>query len=242
MKLWIRVDADAPDDPAVTELADVLGVDDAHAFGLCTRVWCRMAPHATSGQLDDVQDGTIERWAGWRGERGAFAAAFRARFVRDGAVLGWEDRQGALMTRRERDRERMHRVRERSATVREQSPNVRERGACARGPARAASSTRPGDPPTRAPRRRARTARGTPPRTRRAPRASPPTARSCRPARRPAAPTSRAAPCGTTPACRARTRARRPPRARRRAPSRPDRPARLRLPGSTVSYHAAARS
>jgi hypothetical protein len=107
MKLWIRVDAASPDDPRIMQLGAELRVPDAQAFGLCVAVWCRMAEHATTGSLADVPSSLLERWAGWRGKAGRFAAAFLAAFVADdGKVRGWEDRQGALLTRMERDRQR----------------------------------------------------------------------------------------------------------------------------------------
>lgn len=115
MKLWIRLDADAPDDPHILDLADVLGIDPAHAFGCCAAVWCRMAPHATDGDLSTVRDATLERWAGWTGARGVFAAAFRAAFAAEGVVGGWDARQGKLIARQDRERERLRAYRERTA-------------------------------------------------------------------------------------------------------------------------------
>jgi hypothetical protein len=68
---------------------------------------------ATDADLSDVPDSTIERWAGWRGQRGTFAPLFRAEFCTDGVVSGWDERQAPLITRLEKDAAR--KVRERAA-------------------------------------------------------------------------------------------------------------------------------
>jgi hypothetical protein len=114
VKLWIRVDASAPNDPKMGELADYLRTARAHAFGLVSGVWCAMAEHAVDGDLTGVSDRTLEEWAGWTGKRGRFAAAFREIFLHKvvevdgkmGVLPGWNERQGALLSRMERDRQR----------------------------------------------------------------------------------------------------------------------------------------
>jgi hypothetical protein len=107
MKLWIRLDAGAPRDPKITELARALGVRRSEAFGLAASVWCVMAEHAVDGSLSTIADEDLEAWAYWQGKRGKFAAAFRATFVSDdGTVGGWSERQGKLLDRMERDRQR----------------------------------------------------------------------------------------------------------------------------------------
>lgn len=109
MKLWIRVDAAMPRDPELAALADELRVALPTLIGHVVTLWGVMAEHAVDGNLSDVTDATIERWAGWVRPRGAFASAFRARFVGEHGILrGWADRQGALLRRMERDRERWH--------------------------------------------------------------------------------------------------------------------------------------
>ena len=107
MKLWIRLDAGAPRDPKITEIARTLGVRRAEAFGLIASVWCVMAEHAVDGNLGAIADEDLEAWAYWHGKRGKFAAAFRSAFVgEDGSVGGWSERQGKLLDRMERDRKR----------------------------------------------------------------------------------------------------------------------------------------
>lgn len=104
MKLWIRVDASAPRDPAIARIAGELGVRAAEALGLCAAVWCAMSEHAVRGDIAEVPDRTLESWAQWEGRRGRFAPIFRKIFAPAGVVHGWTDRQGALLTRMERDR------------------------------------------------------------------------------------------------------------------------------------------
>ena len=109
MKLWIRVDAATPRDPQIATLAEQLRVELPTALGHVLMLWGVMAEHAASGDLSAVGDATLERWAGWTKRRGKFAPAFRALFVGDDGMLkGWVERQGALLTRMERDRQRWH--------------------------------------------------------------------------------------------------------------------------------------
>jgi hypothetical protein len=107
MSLWIRVDAATPDDPKISDIADALEIEPTHALGLIVSVWCKMASHAVSGSLANISNNQIERWAGWRGSRGVFAIAFLAAFTDDKRMLnGWLKRQGNLIARMERDRQR----------------------------------------------------------------------------------------------------------------------------------------
>src|SRR5687768_12155558 len=106
MNLWIRVDACASRDPKVAELADRLGVSIPTTLGHLVMLWGVMAEHTPDGNLGGVGVNALEQWSGWPGKRGKFAAAFHEIFVTDGVVGGWEKRQGALISRMERDRAR----------------------------------------------------------------------------------------------------------------------------------------
>lgn len=106
MKLWIRVDACTPRDPKVGELADRLGVSVPLAVGHLVMLWGVMAEHTPDGVLSAVGVRPLEQWAGWTGKRGKFYEAFCDLFVTDGVVGGWEKRQGALISRMEKDRQR----------------------------------------------------------------------------------------------------------------------------------------
>lgn len=68
--------------------------------------------HARGGDLAGVSDRTLDRWAGWRGERGAFAAAFRAIFLAaDGSFSAWDRHNGAAIRASDAAVERMRSLR-----------------------------------------------------------------------------------------------------------------------------------
>jgi len=100
---WLRWDTVAPTSDVVGHLADGLGVELAHAFGLYVACCLGFGEHAPAGRPGDVTDATLEQWALWRGKRGRFAAAFRGRCIGpDGVIRGW-DRQARLLERQERN-------------------------------------------------------------------------------------------------------------------------------------------
>jgi hypothetical protein len=74
--------------------------------GLLAGVWGRMLSACPDGCVVGVTDEEIEEWAGWKGEEGAFASAFRSCCIDDGEyAIGWE-RYEALHEKREKDRVR----------------------------------------------------------------------------------------------------------------------------------------
>jgi hypothetical protein len=89
MNLWIRVDASMPRDKEMSGFARELGVVKHQAIGHIVALWCVVAEHATDGDLSDVDDDTLEEWAGWSRPRGRFAPLFRARFTENGVLRGW---------------------------------------------------------------------------------------------------------------------------------------------------------
>jgi hypothetical protein len=104
LKLWIRVEADSPDDPRVGAIADRLDIDSALAFGMYVRVLCKVAQHACDGSLATVSARTLEDWAGWRGARGQFAEVFREQFVdAEGMLAEWTEQQGKLIEKAAKD-------------------------------------------------------------------------------------------------------------------------------------------
>lgn len=110
MKLWIRVDAAFPRDPEMRELSKRIGVNKMEALGHIVAVWAAMAEHRPSGDLSDISDDTLEDWAQYAPKKkvnaGRFATAFRELFVKEGGARGWQDRQGKLVERAEKDRKR----------------------------------------------------------------------------------------------------------------------------------------
>lgn len=121
MTLWIRIDANIGENPNVWKLADVRGLSAVSCVGHLVMLFGNVAEHAPTGNVADVPDALLERWAGWTGEPKLFAQSFRELFVTAGVVDGWEKRQGALIDRAAKERERT--ARRRSAN---RPPTVRE--------------------------------------------------------------------------------------------------------------------
>lgn len=109
MALWIRIDANIGDHPNVWKLAELRGVSAVACVGHLVMLFGNVAEYRPHGDVSDVPDHLLERWAGWGGEPGTFAASFRDLFVSDGVIDGWAERQGALIERAEKERERWHR-------------------------------------------------------------------------------------------------------------------------------------
>lgn len=125
MTLWIRIDANIGENPNVWKLAGVRGLSANESVGLLVVLFGKVAEHCPHGNVSDVPDALLERWAGWTGEPGAFATSFRELFVSDGVVEGWEKRQGKLVERAEKERQRAaaRRAADSTPKVRGQSAN-----------------------------------------------------------------------------------------------------------------------
>lgn len=124
MNLWIRIDANIGRNPTVWKMADVRGLSAVEIVGHLVMLFGNVAEHAPHGDVSSVSDRLIEEWAGWHGEPGAFASSFRELFVSDGVIDGWEKRQGKLIERAAKERERAARRRSADST-----PKVREQSA-----------------------------------------------------------------------------------------------------------------
>jgi len=95
---WIRVAVAIGDDPDIHRLADALGCPVTQSVGLVVLALTKFPEHAPDGNLAQVPDSLIERWAGWDGERGKFAAALRQTFLNpQGVWVAWEKHNGAAM-------------------------------------------------------------------------------------------------------------------------------------------------
>lgn len=109
---WIRVHANLATKPVVLRIVDQLGVHENEAVGLLVRFWGQMSQHGANGSVSALSDTEIERWAGWRGKRGIFAAFVRANHTdAQGRVREWDDYAGKLEVRREKEREKKRRQR-----------------------------------------------------------------------------------------------------------------------------------
>jgi hypothetical protein len=104
---WIRVHGALYDRPVVTRLVEALRVDEHRAVGLLVTFWSGVAAHALNGFVRDYPDAQLEKWARWRGKRGAFAKWVREQHMdADGRVPEWNDYAGKLEVIRDRDRTR----------------------------------------------------------------------------------------------------------------------------------------
>lgn len=111
-RFWIRVNARLADDVDVRAFAKAIlprasvraGV--AQACGYLVILWGHVIDEQEDGDVSSRDDDTLEEWARWDGKRGVFAKAFRAAFTIDGKIQQWDEYQGTLIIRRERDRDR----------------------------------------------------------------------------------------------------------------------------------------
>jgi hypothetical protein len=104
---WVAVSVDLTDDPKVAGFAKALGIELDSAVARLLALWGRMARHENvDGNLAEVPDDVLERWAGWRGKAGRFAEEFRRRFTRDDVVIGWVEWNGRHIARAVAERER----------------------------------------------------------------------------------------------------------------------------------------
>lgn len=110
---WIKVHTNLPRDPRSLHLADLLA--DARAWTYVLQMRLYLAEHAAGGAVSGVGAvATVERSAGWMGERGRLVDAMRdAGFVRAGPArdgggtevvdLDWRAEQGAHVEKFSRD-------------------------------------------------------------------------------------------------------------------------------------------
>ena len=115
---WIRVDVSIPEDQTVHSLADQLGVRPNEAIGLLVSMRGKFPAHARSGDLSQVPDTLVEKWAGWHGKAGRFASALRALVLNDhGVDEGWLRTNAAMLKATDAAADRMARLREKRAAA-----------------------------------------------------------------------------------------------------------------------------
>ena len=117
--MWIRIDTDIAANRKTLVLRTSIGRPTPTTVGHLTMLLSRLADNESDGYIGDLPAEVIEEWAGWDGEPGLFDRAFRESFVTDGVIDGWAERQGTLMARQRKDRERKRE--ERARKVRELS-------------------------------------------------------------------------------------------------------------------------
>ena len=120
---WVRIACDIEDDPQVRAMARALGLELSTAVGMMVRVFARLPKHARDGNVAHLDAFTFEDWTDWRGEPGAFAREFLARFVVDGVVRSWEKHNGAAIREADRRAAIQRRRREEAKRKREAERN-----------------------------------------------------------------------------------------------------------------------
>lgn len=106
MAAWVRIDADIEEHPKVWQLANLCGVSVEECVGHLAILFGKVAKFNPDGRLDDVSDLNLEKWASWHGERSLFAQSFREHWLKNGVITGWAKRNGKLLERAEKDRDR----------------------------------------------------------------------------------------------------------------------------------------
>jgi len=101
---WVRVDAGIADDAKISQIAGLVGADDAKTIGHMVQLWAKMVNQAKDGDLSIVPDDKLEKWAGWSGRRGRFAAAVRSVLCDEhGVMRAWERHNGAPIRKADAD-------------------------------------------------------------------------------------------------------------------------------------------
>lgn len=118
--MWIRIDTDIADNEKIQRARNVLGLSTGQMVGHYVMMLCKLGHYCPDAKLADVHATTLEEYARWQGEPGAFDRAIRENFVTDGVLDGWEERQGKLMLRQERDRTRKKAARAAAKSARPQ--------------------------------------------------------------------------------------------------------------------------
>lgn len=108
----IYVAANIGDRAVVARCMQALGLSQARAVGYLVMFWGAAALNTTDGMVGHLTDVQIERWAGWDGKRGRFAAWLRAEHLDDdGRPNDWSEYAGKLATSREKARDKKRKQR-----------------------------------------------------------------------------------------------------------------------------------
>lgn len=127
---WIRVDIDMMGHPKIRRLATRLGCSKVQAIGHVIALWAWASKFSPHGETDKFEPEEIADGAMWDGDAGQFIQAMKDSGLidADGILHDWQQYNGVLIEKRERDRERMQTLRKQSqdsrATVALQSQGV----------------------------------------------------------------------------------------------------------------------
>ena len=86
---WLRQEAASRSHPKILKLAKLLEIDEAHALGLITSLWCWALEYAKDGDLSEFDYDVIERGARWSGADGEL--------VKNALLVGLLDDDGVVI-------------------------------------------------------------------------------------------------------------------------------------------------
>jgi hypothetical protein len=144
MPPWLESHADLRDHPKTDMLMDLLAITRRDAVGLLHMVWWRALTYAPSGDLSDMTDAQIARWADWDGDPGHLVAALKTAGFLDAAraLHDWDEYAGRWIDRRNADAERKREARNAAAGRANGSAAPDVRGMSAGRPARVRTPAR----------------------------------------------------------------------------------------------------
>lgn len=117
---WIRVDACEVDGERVAALVAGLEIEPVLALGHLVALSGKIAQHRPDGDIRTVSPVLLERWAEWRGERGAFAAVVLGELCDPPGILrNWRETMGKLVAEAEKERRRKKLAYDRDRQARE---------------------------------------------------------------------------------------------------------------------------
>jgi len=87
---WLRQEAASRSHPKILKLAKLLEIEEVHALGLITSLWCWALEYAKDGELSEFDYDVIERGARWSGADGEL--------VKNALVVGLLDDDGGVIT------------------------------------------------------------------------------------------------------------------------------------------------
>jgi hypothetical protein len=123
----INVDQTIEGSQRMVEPQDALGTCHAQAIGHAVMLWARIANERRRGRINGLSDGVLEKFAGWEGPPGVFAAAARRILATEaGELHDWPGLFGNYETEREHKADAMRA--KRAATKKAEQVNKKHSG------------------------------------------------------------------------------------------------------------------
>lgn len=112
MNNWIAVDCDMRDDPKTRAVARATHMKPNECVGAIVAVLSKMRRMAQTGSLADVDNATLNEWAGYKSDA-TFAGHFVKQFCDDKRKVGaWMKYNGRMIAKNKRDVARIRKYRE----------------------------------------------------------------------------------------------------------------------------------